>query len=77
MSEKAVLSASESRRLGLAIANQRRKAKLTQERLAEAVGITVRHMQKIEAGHRVPSLAVLSSLRRTFRIEWSDLFQGV
>jgi transcriptional regulator with XRE-family HTH domain len=77
MSEKAVLSSNESKRLGLAIAHQRRKAKLTQERLAEVAGITVRHMQKVEAGHRVPSLAVLAQIRRALKIEWADLFRGV
>ena len=77
MGDKTVLSTSEAKRLGMAIAAQRRKAKLTQEQLAEVIGITVRHMQKIEAGHRVPSLAVLSTMRRELKIEWFDLFRGV
>jgi transcriptional regulator with XRE-family HTH domain len=77
MRDKTVLSTSEAKRLGTAIAAQRRQAKLTQEKLAEITGITVRHMQKIEAGHRVPSLAVLSTMRHALKIEWHDLFRGV
>ena len=77
MAEKQRFSPAEALRLGKDIAQQRRNARLTQERLAEILKITTRHMQKIEAGGRVPSLHLLADLRRVLKISWEDLFKEV
>jgi len=57
----------------------RRRAELgvTQEALAEQVGISTRYYRSIEAGRRWPSLGVLVELRRALDGPWEDLFLGV
>lgn len=67
----------EAKKLGQRLSVLRKEAGLTQEAAAEKAGITPRHLQRIEAGHRVPSLGLLASLRRVLRVKWTDLFEGV
>jgi transcriptional regulator with XRE-family HTH domain len=51
----------------------RNAAGLTQEALAEKIGISWRYFQSIEAGNRWPSIGVLVELRRSLGCEWADL----
>jgi transcriptional regulator with XRE-family HTH domain len=50
------------RALGLAIAEKRRALGKTQEDLAYEAGISLRHLQKIEAGTTNPRLGTLFSI---------------
>jgi transcriptional regulator with XRE-family HTH domain len=47
---------------------------MTQERLAEKIGISPRYLQSLEAGQRWPSIGVLVNLRNALGCEWSDIF---
>jgi len=49
---------------------------LTQEGLAEAVALSVRYTQSLEAGEYFPSLPTLVKLRKTLGVSWDDLFRG-
>lgn len=49
---------------------------LTQEGLAEAVGISARYFQSIEAGEYFPALPTLTKLRKALDASWNQLFQG-
>lgn len=55
----------------------RREAGLTQEQLAEMVGITPRNIQKLEAADMSPTFGVLVALRKSLKAEWDDLLGGV
>ena len=46
---------------------------MTQEELAEKVGISSRYFQSIEAGTRWPSIGVLVQLRNSLGCAWADL----
>ena len=48
-------------------------AGMTQEELAEKVGISSRYFQSIEAGTRWPSIGVLVQLRNSLGCAWADL----
>ena len=60
--------------LGLAIKNARIEKKLTQEQLAEIVGITSIHLKQLESGRRNPSINVLYNLARTLNISIDSIF---
>lgn len=47
---------------------------MTQEELAERVGISRAYAGYIEQGRNVPSVEVLEKLARTLKIELKDLF---
>jgi len=64
-------------RLGRNVAKLRQSLKLTQEALAEKLDVSTRHVQSIEGGLRIPSLAVFVRLRKVFECEWNDLFFGL
>lgn len=49
---------------------------LTQEALAEKVGVSARYIQNIEAGEYFPSLPTLVRLRAALRCDWNELFAG-
>ena len=49
---------------------------LTQEGLAEKVGVSARYIQNVEAGDNFPSLSTLVRLRAVLRCDWNDLFAG-
>lgn len=63
-------------RLGKNIAALRLRRKLTQESLAEKVGVSVRYVQNVEAGENFPSLPTLVRLRSVLRSDWNELFAG-
>jgi transcriptional regulator with XRE-family HTH domain len=64
------------KRLGENVASLRARRGLTQEKLAEKVGVSTRYMQSVEAGDYFPSLPTLVRLRGSLRCEWDELFAG-
>ena len=52
---------------------QRKKMKLTQERLAERVNLSTQHLSKIENGHYVPSLETFFRLARELQIDMKQV----
>lgn len=63
-------------RLGKKVAALRARRKLTQEALAEKVGVSARYIQNVEAGENFPSLPTLARLRAVLRCDWNELFAG-
>lgn len=61
--------------LGLRIKEFRERNKLTQENLAEQVGIDSKHLSRIENGRNFPSLDTLEKLVLNLNISFQDLFQ--
>jgi len=62
------------KRLGETINRLRKRKKLTQEQLAENVGITPKYIQYLEKAKRVPSLKLLYKIARALDVEVKDLF---
>lgn len=54
--------------IGLAIKNERKKAGLTREQLAERIHISTRYLISIENDGQAPSFDILYTLIRTFNI---------
>jgi transcriptional regulator with XRE-family HTH domain len=66
------LDAAERKALGYVAANVRQRrlaAKLTQQRLAEAIGVEPRFVQAIEAATQAPSFKTLVSLATALGVE--------
>lgn len=61
--------------LGLRIRELRRRAGLTQEQLAELLGIDQKHMSRIELGKSYPSLDRLEKIASTVNIPLPGLFK--
>jgi transcriptional regulator with XRE-family HTH domain len=64
------------KRLGRNVASLRARQDLTQEKLAEKVGVSTRYIQSVEAGQYFPSLPALTRLRAALRCDWNELFAG-
>lgn len=62
------------RELGRRVAAYRRKARLTQEQLAERLRVTPETVSRFERGVIAPSFERLEMLAAVFRIELRDLF---
>jgi len=60
--------------LGKRIQRYRKQADLTQEELAEKVGISRAYMGYIEQGRNTPSLEILEKIAKKLKISLSDLF---
>ena len=60
--------------LGVAIKNARIEKKLTQEKLAEIIGITAAHMKQLESERRKPSVDVLYRLVFALNLSLDSLF---
>lgn len=58
------------------VAELRTRRDLTQEKLAEKVGVSGRYIQNVEAGEYFSSLPTLVRLRATLRCDWNELFAG-
>ncbi len=56
------------------IIKRRKELNLTQENLAEKVGISRVYMGYIEQGRNAPSLEILEKVANTLRIKMSELF---
>lgn len=63
-------------RFGRNVAGLRRREGITQEALAEAVGLSVRYIQSLEAGEYFPALPTLIRLRLSLNASWGELFAG-
>ena len=63
-------------RFGRNVFRLRQGKGLTQEALAEKVGISVRYTQSIEAGEYWPALPTLLKLRRVLGASWEDVFRN-
>ena len=59
------------KRLGKNVAALRARRDLTQEKLAEKVGVSARYIQNVEAGDNFSSLPTLARLRASLRCDWS------
>lgn len=59
---------------GTTIRNARMENRLTQEKLAELLGITPVHVKQIEAGTRMPSVEVLYNIAVTLNLSVDDAF---
>lgn len=61
-------------KLGKNIKRYRLEAKLTQENLAEIVGIHPTYVGKLECGKNNPSVRMLYRITRALKITFCDLF---
>lgn len=52
----------------------REKKKLTQEQLAEKVGVTRQAIGMIENGHNQPSVALAKKLGKVLKVRWVNFF---
>lgn len=59
--------------LGNAIRQARIEKQLSQEQLAELIGVTVTHLKHLESEHRKPSVEVLFRLVETLHISLDNL----
>jgi transcriptional regulator with XRE-family HTH domain len=64
----------ESKAVGKRIEALRRKKGLTQENLAEMVGLSMKHVGEIERGRVNPTLASLAGISKALGISLVDLF---
>jgi len=60
-------------RIGECIHIARRRQGLTQERLAELVGVTAHHISRIERGKESPSIHLIHKIATTFGLELNEL----
>jgi len=56
--------------------NLRKKSGLTQEKLAEKLGVSARYIQSLEAGEYFPSLPKLVALKSILDCSWNRLLDG-
>jgi len=61
--------------LGTRIREQRKRKKITQEQLAEKLGIDQKHMSRIELGKSYPSLDRLIKIAETLEVPLPCLFE--
>jgi len=59
--------------LGTAIRAARLKKNITQEALAEALGISPTHEKHIESGHRLPSVEVLFAIAQALDLSLDNI----
>ena len=64
------------KRFGRNVARLRSRRNLTQEELAENIGVSPRYLRSVEAGEYYPSLPTLARLRAALRCDWNELFTG-
>ena len=60
--------------LGKKIQKRRKQIGLTQEKLAEKIGVSRAYMGYIEQGRNTPSLEVVEKIANQLKISLSDLF---
>jgi len=63
--------------IGEAIRAFRKKAGLTQERLAEAVNLNPKYIGEIERGEKIISIEALLRIAKAVKIPIRDFFRGV
>jgi transcriptional regulator with XRE-family HTH domain len=62
------------KKLGKRIAALRKARKLTQERMAEALGCSVEFISLVERGVNAPSVAGLEKFAKLLKVEVKELF---
>ena len=62
--------------IGLNLMYYRKQQGLTQEQLAEMVGITQQHLQRVETAHSTPSLATLLDIADALEVPVQKLFDA-
>ena len=60
--------------LGARIKEVRKSRQLSQERLAEKVGVEPKQISRIEGGKSSPSMDTLEAIARELQVEMKDLF---
>lgn len=70
-------SAQIRRQLGRSVADRRRALGLTQEALAEQLGVSTRYVQTVEAGRENLTIDTICKLAGTLRSSFSELVIGV
>jgi len=60
--------------IGKKVRRSRKQRNLTQERLAEMIGVSTTYIGFIEQGQRIPSIKTADKLARVLGIKLSDLF---
>ena len=61
--------------LGLKVKKFRKQQKLTQEKLAEIIGVDNGYISKLEVGQNFPSISTLEKIAAALNIELYELFQ--
>jgi len=72
-----VSTAALNARFGSNLKSYRGKASFTQSQLAEAVDLSLRYLQELEAGQKVPSLLTVVRLAKALKISIGDLTEGL
>jgi transcriptional regulator with XRE-family HTH domain len=62
------------KKLGNKIQKRRKVVGLTQEELADKIGVSRQYMGFIEQGRNVPSVEVLEKIARNLKVSLSELF---
>jgi DNA-binding XRE family transcriptional regulator len=63
--------------IGAAIRERRRKASLTQERLAELVDLNPKYIGEVERGEKIISIEALLRIAKAVKIPIIEFFRGV
>ena len=63
--------------LGFNIKVERLRQKITQEKLAELVDLSLNSITKIEGGKQVPSCLVLYDIAKVLGIDIKELYKGL
>ncbi len=61
--------------LGLKVKEFRKQRKLTQEKLAEIIGVDNGYISKLEVGQNFPSISTLEKIAEALGVELYELFQ--
>ncbi|MBR1425464.1 helix-turn-helix transcriptional regulator [bacterium] len=61
--------------LGLKVKEFRKKRKITQEKLAEMIGVDNGYISKLEVGQNFPSIGTLEKIAGILQVELADFFQ--
>lgn len=65
-----------SKEIGLKIKQLRQQAGLSQERLAELVGVTFQQIQKYESGHTTLNIVKLQQIANSLKVSASDILSS-
>jgi len=61
------------RKLGIEIRSRRKALRLSQEKLADEVGTTLKHVSEIERGLSAPSVIILARIATALKVTPNDL----
>jgi transcriptional regulator with XRE-family HTH domain len=70
-----VVTKKDRRLLGGGIRKYRKRARFTQEKLAERIGINPVYMGQIERGYKVPTVDVLLRIARALKVRLRDILR--